>query len=1100
MMSNLQPADFFVLRTPALSWDVVRRWSDGLTATRTDLADEDLERAVADDERLLRARLREMVRRPEVQEAIYVASPSLYIGMQPWLDGDDSPKAKSVEPAIVRYLVRMAGRATPFGLFAGYSLGVAAERTDLIVPARSSCTRQTRLNVDIIYALAVALANRSEYRPYLRYRANATVYTLGQRIRYYVVRIDASSESKIARKYSIREAAANSFTEAALRAARTAEGATIVEIAQALSASSDGVGESEAREYVSALVDAELFCPTLLPPVTGVDPAHHLLAELRRLPNASSDAALLAAALDDLAELDALDVHEGRGRSLCERIEATLRALGAQVETGTLLKVDLRKPAAKPLLKKSVLREIAAAAQTIAKMIPNRESPLRAFAAAVEERYQSREVPLLEVLDPEAGIGFEQTESDMSSLIQGLKFEKPADSFEWRERDAFMLVKLSDALRERRTEIQLSDEDVAALATPDARPLPPGQTLLVSVAASSVAALERDEYQVNVTCGGFSTSSALLGRFLSDDAELEAHVRAALRCEEAHCDEAIHAEIAHHLEGPVGPAKPATNISRRPILREYEIDVVNASGAPADRKIGLDDLTLSARGGTLILRSRSLGRRVIPHLSTAHSFSQPGAAVYRLLAQLQLAEVDPAVPWSWGPALSRAPFLPRVTYGKLVLALATWQLPGKTFAAIGKLRGAARVRALHRLRIERQIPRHVCLVDGDNLLQVDLDNVLSVESMLTASKGLRSVVLREPFLTADNLIAHGPDGAFCHEMIVSLMRPAAPSISRAEDAALARVAGPTPHRNELPGGNWLFAKLYCGMATAERLLSDAVVPLVEELRGSGALQHWFYVRYADPHRHLRLRFSGDPKALWTEVVTRLLAAASSMRPQLHKVVIDTYEPEVERYGGEAALSIAHEIFECDSDAAARIVAAFRCDANARWRMALLSMDALLEDLSLPLETKREVVARARETWVRALRATPETVRQLGDNFRRQRGELERLLRSPPPVFEDCVRQLRHRSVVIGRAASKLRALTDRGHLSTPIPELATSYLHMAANRILRSSANKHELALYDILFRIYDGSVARTRQSGRMNASDGRAALVAPGEVSAVQS
>ncbi|MGZ3439615.1 MAG: lantibiotic dehydratase [Polyangia bacterium] len=1079
-MSHLQPADFFVLRTPALPWDIISGWSDGIAVPDTDRATGALDSAVAHDEELLRARLRELVRRPEVREALFVASPSLSAKLQLWLEGDDGEAARLVEPALVRYLVRMAGRPTPFGLFAGYSLGVAGARSTLTVPPLSTCRRTTRLNVDVIYALANAIAERSAHRGAIRYRPNSALYVVGQRLRYLATRMNPTSPNKIARACTLRETAANEFTSVAVAAARErSDGATIDEISAALTSRFVGVAHEDAKSYVVALIETGLFSASLLPPVTGVDPAVHLLTELRKLPSAGAETEMLQRALDDLAALDQPGAADRE--AICVRVAQTMRALGAEADSSTLLKVDLRKPAARPVLKQSVLRHIADAVEKLAPLTPPiADAPMRSFMQAFELRYQTREVPLLEALDCETGIGFEQSEVESSSLIRGLRCDQPATPGEWQPRDAFVLEKLCAALREGRDEIELSDDDLERLATRD-KPLPAGQTAIVTIAADSLEALDRDEFRLCFAGGAHTTSAALLGRFLDDDPELACHVGSLLRLEEDHDRDALHAEIAHHLEGPVGPVKAATNISRRPLLRDYEIDVGNASGAPVERRIPLDDLLLSLRGGRLILRSRSLGRRVVPHLSTAHSFQQPGVAAYRFLAQLQLQAVQPAAPWSWGPALARAPFLPRVRYGRVILALRTWRLPGDRLTGVRKLHGAARVMAMRGLRKEQRIPRHVCLVDGDNVLPVDLENVLSLDGLLTACKGMTAAQLREPFAGPDGLIARGGDGAFHHELLIPLVRPAKERPAPAVQLVPPRPRQPTPDRARRPGGDWLYAKLYCGGATADRLVANVVSPAVERWRRAGSVEQWFFIRYADPDRHVRVRLHGDPEMLWRQVAPELLASVSAV-PEVHRVVLDTYDPEVERYGGERALPLAHALFDADSDLAADVVRAFRTDTNARWRVALMSMAALLDDFGLELDRRRDLVARERDRWARTLGAGAEVARQLGENYRRIRVETEQLLRCPPQVYEHCVAAIRRRSGVARNVAAQLRQLEQHGALSLPIAEIAASHLHMAANRLFRSSANNHEHALYDLLFRLYDGALARERKSGALRA------------------
>jgi len=46
-----------------------------------------------------------------------------------------------------------------------------------------------------------------------------------------------------------------------------------------------------------------------------------------------------------------------------------------------------------------------------------------------------------------------------------------------------------------------------------------------------------------------------------------------------------------------------------------------------------------------------------------------------------------------------------------------------------------------------------------------------------------------------------------------------------------------------------------------------------------------------------------------------------------------------------------------------------------------------------------------------------------------------------------------------------------------IADLAASFSHMHVNRLMRSSQRAHELVLYDFLFQIYDGRVARKKQT-----------------------
>src|SRR5436190_13043556 len=153
--SDFQPAGFFVLRTPLLPYDELLDWAEGLEAPRAlgDLAE--LERALAADRARLRERLRAAVERPEVRDALFIASPDLDANLERWLADPDGERGRRAELALVRYFERMASRPTPFGLLAGCAVGTVADRTCLLLGGRSDYRRHTRLDMHFLYGLAV---------------------------------------------------------------------------------------------------------------------------------------------------------------------------------------------------------------------------------------------------------------------------------------------------------------------------------------------------------------------------------------------------------------------------------------------------------------------------------------------------------------------------------------------------------------------------------------------------------------------------------------------------------------------------------------------------------------------------------------------------------------------------------------------------------------------------------------------------------------------------------------------------------------------------------------------------------------------------------
>src|SRR4030095_7349034 len=94
-----------------------------------------------------------------------------------------------------------------------------------------------------------------------------------------------------------------------------------------------------------------------------------------------------------------------------------------------------------------------------------------AFRSRFTARYETREVPLLEVLDDETGIGFGGAESNARAapLIAGLAMpaaREPQQALV-RDRDRHLMHRVARAAEAHATEIELSSADVDKLTERD---------------------------------------------------------------------------------------------------------------------------------------------------------------------------------------------------------------------------------------------------------------------------------------------------------------------------------------------------------------------------------------------------------------------------------------------------------------------------------------------------------------------------------------------------------------------------------------------------------------------------------------------------------
>jgi class I lanthipeptide synthase len=1070
------PAGFFALRTPLLPFEELGRWGEGLEAPRLQPGSPELESALRRDRATLRARLGELLRRPEVHEALFVASPSLHECLDLWRREPESERGEKIERSVVRYVLRMAGRPTPFGLFAGCSVGEIGERTRLRIGPRAAYQRHTRLDMDYACLLAEALAHTPELRQHISYRPNTSLYRASGQLRYAEGRL----VEKV-RSYHLVAVEPTGYLEATL--ARAREGASPEALARALVERDPEISLEEATEFVSELIDSQLLVPELSPPVTGAEALPELISQLQRFPGGAPFVDALLPVQSSLEQLDASGLGAPSEHYL--QVARMLSGLPAPVELPRLFQVDMVKPAPEAMLGREVLRELERGVRLLHRITPKspREA-LERFREAFIQRYEEREVPLMEALDAEAGIGFNPSNApsaEAAPLLAGMALGGPADGGAgagFGEREAFFLRELEETLRTGRQVLELDDEVLERLENKERQPLPDSFAVMAAVAAESEAALAQGRFQIKFQ-GAFASGANLLGRFCHGDSLLHRKVEALLRAEEALRRDAVFAEIVHLPQGRVG------NILARPVLREYEITFLGRSGAPPERQLEASELRVSVQGSRIVLRSARLGREVIPRMTNAHNFGFQNLALYRFLCTLQYQQQCGGLMWSWGP-LAHASFLPRVTHGRLVLSPARWNLSRDALEGLGKASGAQSFVALQALRAERRMPRFVALEDGDNQLPIDLENVLGVETLVQQVKERPGATLVEMFPGPDGLCTEGPEGRFVHELVVPFIRshPAEPERLLAVPRRPAEGPRPSsPARSFLPGSEWLYVKLYTGAATADRLLADAVAPLVKSALGSGAADGWFFLRYGDPDWHLRLRLHGSPERL-RELAGALPGVLGPLHQEqlLWKVQFDTYEREVERYGGLEAILLAERLFQADSEAVLELLELLPGDegADARWRLMLCGMDLLLSDLGFGLEARLQVVTELRESFGREFQVDRPIERQLNERFRKERRSTEQLLcsKADSPVLAKGLEVLQRRSDKLAPIAAGLKALEAAGKLGVPLAGLAGSFLHLHANRMSRSAARAQELVLYDLLNRHYSSLAARQRKTG----------------------
>lgn len=429
--------DFVAFRAPLLPFDRFLEWGEGLHSANAIASSSDLSAALASDRAALRSKLASLLDTPPTRESLFVASPSLSDRIATWQQDPQSKQGRKAERSLARYFARMTGRGTPFGLFAGCGTGSIAEQTCLPAPTTEDCIRHTRLDMEYLFQLAEELAKVPELRTELKFFRNNTIYRAAGRLRYAESHLVGDSRSH--RLVVVDE---TDYLLATLD--RAADGARIADLAAPLV--DDEISMADAVGFIEQLIDSQLLVSELQPPITGPSPLEHLLECLRQYPVASAIVEHLEQVRDGLHQLDA--AAGSNPPEAYRSIAETLRELPAPVQLARLFQVDTIQQSRELTLGKDVADEILRGVEITRSMYRRMLDDLADFRKDFLERFGDREVPLMDALDEESGIGFRKSPLPNVEAEPTARRHHPADGHgSGHELDASAYTASPDVLR-----------------------------------------------------------------------------------------------------------------------------------------------------------------------------------------------------------------------------------------------------------------------------------------------------------------------------------------------------------------------------------------------------------------------------------------------------------------------------------------------------------------------------------------------------------------------------------------------------------------------------------------------------------------------------
>ena len=1037
----IQAKNFFLVRQPLYSLDKMANFYQALNK-------ESLEHL-----------LQQHYQDPLAQQAILLASPGLFDRFKRWQSGEAVSDKQKLLTTLHKYFIRSCSRPTPYGLFAGCMVGHFGENSQWRAGAVEDISIHSRLDMNYLLALCQWISEQPEVRNQFLLRTNSSLYSVGDSFRYVEQQRDSEQ-----RNYFISAVESDQHLFDILQLA--AKGATIDQLALVLTAKK--IEESAAKEYIEQLIQCQLLCFDIEPKLTESGHLDKLITLVDSLENTHDLGQKLRALRQASIEPNPITAYTG--------INQWFSGQSISTDGPDLIQVDLSYKNRTLQLGERPLRTLKSNLEKL--MVLNQpviNNDLEEFKRRFSTRYEEEEVPLSLALDSEFGVGYGTASTlgvGYAPLVDDLTLSVNSanETTVWNWWQSFVLDKYTQSLLATRPnntidEVILTDEDLAYIAEnqDNTPPLPSSFSVLGTFLAMNQKALDNNEFLFNLLACKGPSSLNLISRFGEADPALAGYIRSCAAAEEVIHSDVILAEIVHFPEHRAG------NILNRPTTYQYELPYMGQASVPSDHQLPLSDLFVSVRNNKVVIRSKHHNQRVIPRLTTAHNYTQ-GLPIYRFLCDLQAQDAQLSIGWNWG-VLRNQPYLPRVRHNNIIVSRASWLLSCATLNPDNLLRLVAQLTAAG-------LPDQFVIAQGDNELYISKHIPESLDLLAQEIRRQKSddpnrshsskpghIKLVEFLSTPEQSPLNRKGERFNCEVIIPFDNTSATPLPD-----LSMFGGTSIQRKFSVGSEWFYMKIYIGESTSDRLLTDVIHPVVHTLLENRIVDEFFFVRFTDSDPHLRLRFKGNAHLEFYHHVVRVME--KSLREAIesgivHRVQVDTYQRELERYGVES-MEICERLFYLDSLATLNFLTQIKdeLDETLKIAAAIKKIHQVLVGASFSPDDCLTALRNLKEAFFREFGATPKLQRQLNAKYRAYNQLIDQAVAGDFP-FAGIVATYQDQQ--IGLLEQLVHKHTNRPRLF----DIIRSLVHMVVNRLFSSKQRAYELVLYHCLTKYYDSVRAR---------------------------
>lgn len=265
-----------------------------------------------------------------------------------------------------------------------------------------------------------------------------------------------------------------------------------------------------------------------------------------------------------------------------------------------------------------------------------------------------------------------------------------------------------------------------------------------------------------------------------------------------------------------------------------------------------------------------------------------------------------------------------------------------------------------------------------------------------------------------------------------------------------------------PGSKWIYFKIYTGINSSDKILIDLFYPFICELLKTQVIEKFFFIRYADPEFHIRLRLKLsdlNQYSLFYKLFNKFILE-NSISELIWKLQIDTYIQEVERYGTKT-IDFVETIFFEDSLNIFNIINNVREGSYTQKKRNLISfllVDLYMDSFNFSLSKKQILCDEMSKRMLDDLHISSKiNTHQLDKLYRSIKIDIDNIL-----LFKS--------SISVNQIKSNCNLIVEycnQYNLFHLLDSIIISIIHMSLNRLFIANNNLNEVSVYYLLNKYY---------------------------------